>query len=315
MPDKEQNPMPRIALVSAARSGTTHLIRLAETLKDLHVVKNEWLEGIGVAWAQEHELAAFRRINDIDYKDHTDQRLRTWVRANKERTLQILESLAAPADRAVFYKSFPSHVAPPDFDRLFYDRPDTCFVFLTRRPIDSFISLIKAKNIDQWVSADTTAMKAQLDADHYLEWWSYTSDWFTGLKARLNADGKPYGSLTYESDLMPGIEHLLERLVAELNVAGFETRVNRKHLVRSRVKRFVTQMWGGELNGNMGAVKQDKGQDAAAKVSNWSAFTSQIETLTGSLECLEKFMPQEKKVFWDSQSLPPDLRLRVVTDA
>ena len=314
MLDTEPKPMPRIALVSAARSGTTHLIRLAEALQDLYVVKNEWLEGTGVAWAQERELVEFRHLHGVNYTDHTDDRLRFWVRANKESTLRILESLSDPSDRAVFYKSFPSHVAAPDFDRLFYDNPQTRFVFLTRRPIDSFISLIKAKNIDNWVTADTTAIKPALDAEHYLKWWGNTSDWFTGLQTRLDADGRPYGWLTYEDDVMPGIEHLLKRLVTELKVAGFETRIKWKHLARTRLKRLTRTIAGKELYGDMGAVKQDKEHDPAAKVSNWAAFSDRINNLTGSLECLERFMPQEQQVFWDAKSLPSEHEFRPASD-
>lgn len=305
MPDAQNN-LPRIALVSVARSGTTHLVRLAEAFEDLYVVKNEWLEGVGIAWAQPAELEAFRRLNGVDYTDHNDARLRTWVRANKEKTLEVLEGLAKPTDKAVFYKSFPSHVAAPDFDRLFYDRPDTRFVFLMRRPIDCFVSLVKAQMIDHWVSTDTTSIKPDLDADLYLNWYALSSDWFLTLKGRLDKDNRTYGTLSYEEDVMPGIDHLLGRVQEEFEVIGFETRINRAHVAKTHAKRLVSKLRGKEIHGNLGAVKQDTESKTSAKVSNWDKFTQDIIARTGSLECLEQFTPQEQQVFWGELTLPPE---------
>ncbi|MFK7751110.1 MAG: sulfotransferase [Sedimentitalea sp.] len=300
-PKQDAVSLPRISLVSTARSGTTHLIRIAAALEQLYVVRNEWLDMQGVAWAQADELAKFRALHGVDYTDHTDPRLSKWVRENKEETLQILETLAKPEDRAVFYKSFPGHVLGDDFNRLFYDRPGTLFVFLMRRPIDSFISLMKARSIEKWVTIDTTQMKPELQAESFLTWWGINSDWFLRLQQRLKADNRPFGMLSYEDDVMASVPHLLNRLVAELHVAGFETSVNRTHLVKSSVKRAIHKVKGRELFGDMGAMKQDKEKSTAAKVSNWDAFCQDVIARTGSLDSFEAFKPQDQPHFWGAK--------------
>jgi hypothetical protein len=298
--------LPRISLISSPRSGTTHLVHLLEGLDGLHVVKNEWLSRRGVAWASEDELTKFRALHRVDYTDHRDPRLCAWVRENKAETLDVLETMAQPEARAVIYKSFPTDVDADEYDALFYDRPGTVFIILRRRPIDVFISLTKAEAIGKWNSFDTTNVKPNLDADFFSRWHLMTADWFTGLEARLTADGRPYGVLEYDADIMPGIRHTMTRVVQELGAAGFETRVRSGVIRHVQWQRFYRQLRGKGMFGNLGAVKQDKNSDPATRVKNWDAFCAQVLEKFGSLDVFDRYDQPEKRAYWARDGVGAD---------
>lgn len=281
--------LPWICLLTIARSGTTHLVRLMDALQDVHVIRNEWLDVRGVTWAQPEQLARFSKAIGHEIKTYKDPILNAWVRANIGQTLSILQDGAARGDRATAIKLFEDHLTSQEFDTHFLSKPDTKFLILERRPIDCFISLRKAMVRDEWVGRDTTGLKIELDAQEFLAWHAIRRTWFDGMAARLEAAGRPYGRLDYDRDIAQGSHHMLDRLIEELRVAGFETRRKRGYLTKLALRRHASAILGWEPHPDLGAVKQDRAANAADKVGNWDDFAQTVEQTTGGLDVLERY--------------------------
>ena len=283
--------LPWIVLISIARSGTTHLIRMMKGIKNIHVVHEEWLNYAQVTWAQPEQLHIFSAEIGREITSHLDPRLTEWVRANKRRSLELLQANARPSDRAAIMKLFQRYVSGEEFHDLFLADPRTRFLLLKRRPIDSYISLQKAKALDKWVNKDTTGLRVTLDPRDYLDWHRDRSEWFGWVETALRDAGRPYGLLDYDADIAQGDAHMLNRTVEELAKAGFKTRRRFGHLTELALRRAGPSWLGGQHDPRFGAQKQDHAASPEGKVKNWAEFLDGIGAQPGGPALLDGFMP------------------------
>ena len=260
-----------------------------DSLRGLHVVRNEWLDNTGIAWAQPEHLRLFGKVIGKELHSHHDPDLNAWVRANKAQTLDLLQVGARPSARISAIKLFENHISDSEFEELFLSNPESRFLFLKRRPIDSFISLNKARALKKWVGTDTTHFKVTLDADDYRNWYDVRARWFGQREALLQSLGRPYGMLSYEDDVLPGSKHMLDRLIEELAKTGFHTQRRHTYLMTLRLRKLAATLTRSQPHPDLGAQKQDRAASAAEKVENWAGFLTGIERQPGGIARLEEY--------------------------
>ncbi|NNU80243.1 hypothetical protein HMH01_07300 [Halovulum dunhuangense] len=122
-------------------------------------------------------------------------------------------------------------------------------VFLLRRPIDCYISLMKARQADSWGGVDTTSMKVRLGARHYAAWHRKVRGYHEDLRDALVARGLDWCTMRYEDAF-----------------AGDDP---------SAALTALAARWGIDLGTAEVAaqgIRQDRARSPARKVENWASF-------------------------------------------
>lgn len=285
---------PWIALLSSPRSGTTHVIRLMEALAGLYPCREEWLNIFGVPWVGDRMLDRLNRAHRTRYAQFADPALGAWARADFARTLDFVQKSAPLGTRAMVVKVLHPDLTAAEFEQLFLASPQHMVLVLQRAPIDSFISLCKAKAVNKWNMHDTTCLSITLDAAEFLAEWQRQSTWHHALRHTLEQDGRPYGLLDYERDVLPGEDHAIARLIEELGRAGLATRLKPKVAIERQAHRALATA-GAALQvptappRPIGLPLQDRSPSRAAKVTNWDAFLVEIRRLGADEGMLESY--------------------------
>jgi hypothetical protein len=132
-------------------------------------------------------------------------------------------------------------------------RKSTRAMLITRRAVDSFISLQKARELSRWVHKNTTEFKPQVDAGAYAEWHAKSAAWYGHWIDWHEANGIELPILRYETDIDGEVAHTLERFSSKARLLGVVLHA-RPVLKKPRVQR------------------QDQTSDVRDKVSNWTEF-------------------------------------------
>lgn len=274
-------PLPWIVLVSNPRSGTTHALRLMEVLRGLFACREEWLNIKGVPWVSDPMLARLRAAHGVDYAQHKDPVLGAWTRADFHRVLSFAQTAAPKGTQAAVVKVLFPDLTVPEFSDLFLTNPANMVLVMQRAPIDSFISLMKAREVDKWLDHDTTDLRVTLDPEAFLLAWEEEAAWYRGLRSALERHKRPYGLLHYDRDILPGEDRALSRLIEELGRAGFATRLKPKPLLKRQAQRVLATAaaaLGGKAVAlrSIGLQKQDRESSREAKVANWGSFIDRV---------------------------------------
>jgi len=273
--------IPWIALVSNPRSGTTHVIRLMEALSGLYPCREEWLNVLGVPWVGDRMLARISKAHGTRYGQFHDPVLGAWTRRDFARTLDFVQSSAPSGSRASVVKVLFPDLTIPEFEALFLTAAERMVLVMQRAPIDSFISLWKARAVGKWLDHDTTNLRVTLDPAAFMAAWQERGAWYRGIRTMLERHHRPYGLLHYEHDILPGEDRAVTRLIEELARAGFPTRLKRTVVVERQAQRVLAT--ARAMRGKttvapppMGLKKQDLAATREAKVANWGDFIDQI---------------------------------------
>ncbi|GMG81768.1 hypothetical protein LNKW23_09810 [Paralimibaculum aggregatum] len=285
--------MPWICLVSVPRSGTNHICRLLERLGWLRVYLEIFDPG-GPSWLDAEALAALARATGLDLARAKDPRLGAWVHARPAETLAALEHAAAPGQRACLVKLFHDHLAPERVAETFLRRAETRFLFVRRRPIDSYISLVKARHVGRWLGVPTTDLRLPIEADAFCRWHDSASRWFARMEALAAAAGRPASTVIYERDIHPSDLTTLRGLANRLGQLGLPGHLPARLIAEHGAKRLIAA--GAGLVGRespwppaLGIDRQDTAASCAEKVSNWARFEADLARLPGGLDRLERY--------------------------
>ena len=179
------------------------------------------------------------------------------VRKNPKRVLAHFKEERAASIEAVFFKVFPGHLEFDRFSKCILADDGVTKVILDRSPIDSFISLSKAQQLQQWDSVDTSELKIRLNAEHYVRWHQTNTKWLDGVIDILKSTGSKYSVLNYAELKIGDHDHNLALVLNKLQTAGLTL--------------------GGEMKaGDPYYVKQDRQQDLDKKVTNWHEFVNNL---------------------------------------
>jgi hypothetical protein len=269
-----------ICLVAVARSGTNHLASVLSMIPQLDV-RHEIFHKTRCQMMHPHELAELSRRSGRKFPASCENAAAvSAVRARPDLVMDCLTNLMAPEKSLVYFKVFRLQLTPRQVRNAIIKRPDTIVMFLRRRPIDTFISLRKALNLQHWYGRDTTELKISIDADDFIGWWGRTSAWFRKVEAACWAMGKPFHRLSYETDINVPAEQALERfreILASHGLADMEIGQERAL---------------GEHH------RQDRNTEIGDRVANWPEFRQRLGD-KGFLEKAFSPFPNYEPTAWD----------------
>jgi hypothetical protein len=142
------------------------------------------------------------------------------------------------------------------------------FAVLRRRPIECYISGVKAHAASKYAKVDTTAIKPALEIEHFVEWAQRMRRWYRWAYASLKERGQPFARLSFEEHLdgLTG-EEALSRIVPLLTPLGFPD------------VKIPPRVFEGE--------RQDKEPRYQDRAANWDAFEAAARADANAADLLE----------------------------
>lgn len=118
----------------------------------------------------------------------------------------LLDEAEQRSFAAIQIKIFPGHLGLSQIDQIIASFEPICYV-LTRRPVDMYISNLKAMSMKSWAQANTTDIKPTIDLPGFLDWHARTRRHYQGCLFCMQRHGHTFAELTYndlfESDNGP----------------------------------------------------------------------------------------------------------------
>jgi hypothetical protein len=174
-----------------------------------------------------------------------------WRGMNPGRTLETLYELGGYVP--VIFKLFPGHVSNQLVADEIFSRRDVAYIYLRRRPIESFISSVKAKVVSFHGEADTTEIKPNLTVEDFLKWARPMRAWHDWLETEIAWRRLSPLRIGYESDLESNRpEEVLEKVLTGLQALGVPR-------VKPKTRIFV-------------GTRQDREEHYRNRVANWAKF-------------------------------------------
>lgn len=205
-----------VCVLSIPRTGTSHLCELLKSCPEINV-KGELFHKSLVEYTDEHEVAALRATAQGAITD--DASLFAWRLEHPRETLETMYE--AGGRRVVFLKLFPTHLYYESVKPALFGRGDIRFLLLRRRPIECFVSEVKARSTTIYRQHDTTAMKPVLDTAHFMAWAKKHRRWYEMMDSLLAESGVPFANITYEHDIVrENDRETLSRMLATLQGLG-----------------------------------------------------------------------------------------------
>lgn len=184
--------------------------------------------------------------------DTTTDHLVRWARENPCRVLDAL--LEEVGERALGFKLFPGHLAARAAAEATLSRPDLRGLVLWRRPIDVYISLLKAQQSGAWKYADTSGLRVKADVDDFIRRCRHWHRWYLFARYALTTGNVRFRELDFAGDFSD--RELADDLAAALQDLQIDP--------------------GTWQDGTARLVKQDRETDYARKVVNWDSFIAEI---------------------------------------
>lgn len=123
-------------------------------------------------------LAHLSKTLNGDFHDFRDT---TLIHIARTRPLELLQALREVyPEKIISYKIFQYQLSSANLSTVLKQN-DNLNVFLTRNPVDSYISLIKSKITATYVGADTTKLKPTIRATDYLNYLEKRASWIQEL--------------------------------------------------------------------------------------------------------------------------------------
>jgi hypothetical protein len=208
-----------VCIVAVPRTGSSHLMALLAACSALNT-KGELFHGTsgdgGLTAADRNALksASGGSIADTDNSGE-------WRRSHPRETLDTLFRSGAYAP--IIFKLFPGHLKKDLIRSDIFSRDDVAYVVLKRRPIDSFISGMKARKLGVHGKVETTAIKPALETEVFVRWSRSVKHWYRWVEDEIERRNLPCVDLSYEDHLdgKPNAE-ALSMVLDALAAIGFQ---------------------------------------------------------------------------------------------
>ena len=210
-----------LCIFAMPRTGSSHLNKLLKSCPGISA-KSELFHGRAKTRFSEPEMQQIEsRAGDAVQDNATFAK---WRRKHPADTLESLYEAGRP--KVVAFKVFPGHLKKETIETQLMGRSDIGFAILKRRPIECFISGLKAKSMSTFGRVDTTAIKPVLSAAEFLEWAARMKQWYGWTRKALKQRGMPYAEISFEKHLdgLSGEESLsvILPLLEPLGLRGVE---------------------------------------------------------------------------------------------
>jgi len=241
-----------ICVLAVPRTGSSHLCHLLHSCPGINM-KSELFHPKGVHLVNKQDHEVLRALSGGAITDNDS--LCLWRAAHPGATLEALHE--SGGGRPLVFKLFGSHVTRDLVESEIFARGDTGFIVLRRRPIESFISGLKARSVDRHTKVDTTAVKPEADPVRFVKWARYVQRWYEWIDEQIAARGLPAIRTSYETHLKSvAPQDALTNTLAALEGIGFP------HFETGRKLFFATQ--------------QDREERFQDRVANWDAFEAAL---------------------------------------
>jgi LPS sulfotransferase NodH len=185
-----------VCILAVPRTGSNQLCWLLRSCESLNV-KFEIFHPSWVGYLDGHDLEGLYVASNGRVVD--DASLCAWRAANPGATLD--ELFKTGGERTIVFKLFPGHLTRNRIRSEIFTREDICYLMLRRRPIESFISSVKAELVKAHNNVDTTALKPVLDVTRFVRWAARTREWYDWVAGELAARARSAVEMTYERHL------------------------------------------------------------------------------------------------------------------
>jgi hypothetical protein len=177
-----------------------------------------------------------------------------WVRRHPHAVINTMTSIAEKYHKSLFsFKLFPGHLSTTNTLATIGDlRP--FIVFISREPIDTFISLKKAREAGGWSGINTSEMRVTLDVDEFLSWHVATQEFLTGAWAAAERFAAGCAQITYR----------------EIYGGGDPAEI----VVRRKLESLGIDLGRSAIVDSL--PRQDHSEGRAKKVKNWGAFENEM---------------------------------------
>lgn len=237
-----------LCILAVPRTGSSHLCHLLHSCPGINM-KSELFHPKGVHLMTKRDHEALRALSGGEIADNPS--LCQWRAAHPGATLEALHECGGK--RPLVFKLFGSHLARELMMQEIFSRGDTGYIVLRRRPIESYISGLKARTVARHGKVDTTDVKPDADPERFVKWAGYIQRWYAWLDEQIAARDLPAIRMSYETHLksVPP-QAALQNTLAALEEIGFP------HFDAARKLYFATQ--------------QDREERYQDRVANWPAF-------------------------------------------
>ncbi|HWA90900.1 MAG TPA: sulfotransferase [Rhizomicrobium sp.] len=236
-----------ICVLAMPRTGSSHVNKLLKSIPQVNAKSELFHRAAQARFTRREADALERRGAPVD----DNEAMIAWRRANPAATIEGIQE--GSREPVLAFKVFPNHLPRPVMRDAFFTRDDMAFLLLRRRPIECYISGLKARSAGSFTLIDTTAMKPALDIDDFLEWSERVRRWYGWFQHTLEEEGKPFGTISFERHLDGKTgRQSLELILPMLKDAGFDMLTMPNEVIE------------GE--------RQDQEARYQDRVANWDAF-------------------------------------------
>lgn len=252
-----------LCVFAVPRTGSSHLNKLFRSCPEFQG-KSELFHRAQAGRHRKFEWAQLKAKSNGAVVD--DDSFRDWRRTHPAATLEALHD--AWKTKIIAFKIFPNHIPRDLIESQLLPRDDIGFAILRRRPIESFISAVKAKAGSIFTKTDTTAIKPELKAKDFVLWAGRMRNWYDWTQRVLEARERPFAQISFEKhfDGLSG-EGSLARVLEQLRPLGIES--------VSMPEKIIV----GE--------RQDKERNYKDRVANWDAFEAELRGVPAHAELLD----------------------------
>jgi len=242
-----------LCIFATPRTGSSHVNKLINSCTNF-VGKGELFHRQGNGQQRPLEIAALKEASGGVVVDGDS--FRAWRRAHPVQTLETLH--AAWKKKTIAFKTFPGHLPHDLIVSELLPRDDFACAILKRRPIESFVSSVKAGEVGIYRQTDTTGIKPEISPEDFLKWARRMRKWYKWVREVLEAQGKPFAEISFEKHLdgrsaQESLAHLRD-LFAPLGIDNFDKFKN---------------------DANEG-TRQDRESDYRKRVANWDVFEAAL---------------------------------------
>jgi hypothetical protein len=241
-----------VCILGTGRTGSSHLIQLLQNCSELNV-KGELFHIRSMARLTASDQAKLREESKGEIADA--KTLCEWRRRHPRRTLDALYENGNR--RPLVFKLFQGHLAKEAVAGDILSRPDIGYILLHRRPIDSYISRMKAGAVRRHEKIDTTAIKPELEPKRFIYWARPLKEWYEWLENEINRRALPCYPICFE-------RHIENRTAVET----FSELHKRLEALGCPLAPIARKMQGYE--------RQDGEPDFRNRVANWPEFEAEL---------------------------------------
>ena len=245
-------------LIGAPRTGTNYLLNLLWHHQDVYV-SSEVFHPEKAFGMEGRPLAEFGKLSGLEFEGIDDPRLLPTMEISLEKLVRSFRSLESEGKNCFVFKVFPGHLNPYFLKKLMLLVDKT--IFVKRRVLDSYISVVKSELTREFYSRDTTSILPSLNTAHFLRWHGWTSNWYcecyrTWIDVNQNTD---IPILFYEDFTRATNEQNLSFLLSKFR------------------SRFRISLGDSVVRMGETLLRQDRENNPDLKVSNYHQFICALE--------------------------------------